>query len=291
MDEWRWKLSDKVAVISWGDTHQNHKMGLCKPGFTPEDAAESYKLNAPQKELWYAWEACWEWVNKVVPSGYKKVGISMGDAIENDTKERNPNELVSVTPNDALTLVVETLEPVIRELDYFFVVSGTEAHVGRGAWTESVLARDLGAVKNGNSWVWSVLAAEFGGVKFHIAHHPIGNSSVKRNYPAVASRMAYEVQYSYVDRGEVPPDLGYFAHLHRFADSGTTLKTRVIIHPCFQYKTSYGSRLGLDHSLPDIGMVVTLCENGEYNLDVNRVKPKDKRKIWRIPKTAQLETK
>ena len=216
----------------------------------------------------------------------------MGDAIENDVKARNLNELISLAPNDALSLTIDVLEPVIRDLDYFFMIAGTEAHVGKGAWTEEMVGKDLEAVKSGkNSYVWSNLVAEFGGVKFDLAHHPAGNSSVTRNYPAVASRMAYDIQYSYIERGEVPPDIAVRGHLHRFADSGIGLKTRGIILPCFQYKTAYASRLGFDHSLPDIGMVVFLCEGGEYEMKVKRVKPKEKRKIWRIPKIAQPENK
>jgi len=279
-------VSEKVAAIFWSDTHQNHKAGLCKPGFTP-DGEETWQLNPAQRELWYAWESCWDWVDSIVPSGYKKVGFSVGDAVETDAKVRSPQELVSLSPKDAFTLAEETLEPIVSDLDYFFVIDGTSAHVGSGSWTEKALAKNLNAVpdESNNSTTWKNFIGELGGVKFDVAHHPAGNSNISRNYPAVASRLAYDIQAAYVmDREEKPPDLAIRGHLHRFADSGITNKTRGIILPCFQYKSVFISRIGKDHDMPDIGMVVVLCSDGEYELKIKRVRPREKRKTWRIEK-------
>lgn len=278
-------MFDKTAVIFWSDPHQNHKFGLCPPGVEVY-GKDNWKLNPPQEHLWYTWNICQDWVEKIT-AGYEKVGVSVGDAIENDTKVRAQAELISLNPSNALAIAHQTLDPLVQTLDYFFVIKGTPAHVGEDEWTEDELARDFDAVpdEDNHSPAWRHLMAEFSGVKFDIAHHPSGNSNITRNYQAVATRLAYDVQEAYVMKwGEVPPHYAIRGHLHRFGDSGIGLKTRGIILPGLQYKSHYLSRLGKDGDLPDTGMVVILCENGESELRVKIVRPEEKRKIWRIQK-------
>ena len=284
-------MSDKTAVICWSDPHENHLFGLCPPDVEVYER-DNWKLNAPQQHLWYVWNSCWEWVDKIT-AGYSRVGVSVGDAIENDTKVRAQSELITLNPANALEIAVQTLDPVVQTLDYFFVIKGTPAHVGNDAWTEDALAKDLGAVKDkaNHSPAWRHLMAEFSGVKFDIAHHPAGNSNVTRNYQPVASRLAYDIQEAYVMKWqEPPPHYAIRGHLHRFGDSGVGLKTRGIILPGLQYKSHYLSRIGKDGDLPDTGMAVILCENGESELKVKVVRPEEKRKIWRIEKTKEKKS-
>lgn len=284
----------KTAVICWSDTHQNHIFGLCPPNMELTEREGTWVLNPVQRELWWAWNSCWEWVDGITLGCDLRVGVSVGDAIENDSKIRSQSELVSLHQNDALEMAVKTLEPITKKLDHFFIVKGTEAHVGKGAWTENQLAKELGAIpdKKNKSAAWMHLISEFSGVKFDIAHHPSGNSNVKRNYPAVATRLAYDVWESYcMFWKERPPDVAVRGHLHRFADSGTTIPTRGIILPGFQYKTYYLSRIGKDADLPDVGMVVFICEDGKVELNVKRVIPQNKRAVWSPKNIAQVTVK
>ena len=285
-------MSDKTAVILFGDQHQNHIFGLCPPNFNVSERG-TWELNPPQQELWYAWSDCLDWMNKVT-SGYRRVGISVGDAIENDSKIRNQSELISLKPSDALSLANTTLDPLVQTLDHFFVVKGTAAHVGEAAWTEDKLAEDLGAVPDEemNSPAWRHLVAEFSGVKFDVAHHPAGNSNITRNYFSVASRLAYDVMEAYMMKWEEePPHYAIRGHLHRFADSGIGMRTRGVILPGFQYKTYYLSRIGKDGDMPDVGMVVVLCDNGQSELLEHRVRPQNRRKVWSVQKSQKRSWK
>lgn len=281
-------MSDKTAAIFFSDPHSNHIFGLCPPGVEVYER-DNWKLNPPQEHLWYAWNTCLDWVDRVT-SGYMKVGVGVGDLVENDTKVRSQSELISLNPSNALSIAVQTLAPLVKILDYFFVIKGTPAHTGNDAWTEDELAKDLDAVpdEDNHSPAWRHLIAEFSGVKFDVAHHPMGNSNITRNYQAVATRLAYDTQEAYVMKwGEPPPAYSIRGHLHRFGDSGVGLRTRGIILPGLQMKSHFMSRMGKDGDLPDMGMVVILCENGESELKFKIVRPEEKRKVWRIEKTEK----
>lgn len=261
----------KEAVITIADLHTNSTLALLKPGMTRDDG-EPVQLNIIQKWLWMSWELCLDSIEKLT-TGYHKNLVLVGDLGDIDNGNRSW-QYVTRNPSTVTTYTIELLEPVVAKCDTTFVIRGTEAHVGKSAWLEEEIAKDLDAEpdpERGTSSWWH-LRALFGGVKFDIAHHhSMGN--LPWTYANAANKLAVETMYEYMEWGEKPPDIVSRGHQHRFADSGRTYPTRGVFLPAWQFKTSYLHRIGKSNARPHIGAVVFLCDDGQYTMHDLRYKP------------------
>jgi len=275
-------IRSTVAVISFSDTHENHVYGLGPPVVKLRDGDE-VRANPVRRELWGLWERYWEAAFRLT-EGIPRVAVAMGDIVESDAKVRSPQDLVSLNPTDVFEQVTTTLDPMYAECDRVLTIRGTEAHVGKGAWQEEMIAQNYDHSirdEKGNNASWWHFYGEFGGVLFDIAHHA-SMGSVRRNLSGAAGRLAYDVREAYVsDWGIKPPDLVLRAHNHRWADSGMTYPTRAVMVGCFQMKSTFVHRINKSYEMPNLGGLVTICDRGKYELHPIRVKPKGP-KVWKI---------
>jgi hypothetical protein len=165
-------------------------------------------------------------------------------------------------------MVYGAIEPALAVADQVLIVRGTQAHTGRGAWIEEMIAADLD-----NSIRGEVSASHYharltiDGVKLDIAHHaPMGRMPWARNTGAnaLASKLLW---YYRVDMHKAPPALAIRAHNHQQAvgyaqAGGDCIEVRYL--PAWSLATEYSYRSGYENSLADIGGLVVRISGGRH---------------------------
>ena len=74
--------------------------------------------------------------------GYKRIVVFDGDLTELDTQKRSI-QLTSMNKNTILSMVMETILPLISIADAVYIMRGTAAHTGKSAWSEEAIAKDI----------------------------------------------------------------------------------------------------------------------------------------------------
>jgi hypothetical protein len=252
-----------LALVS--DLHTNSTLGLCSPEATlPE--GQSVSLTKAQTWLWQGWQ---DWLGRVKDAwrpGDKLYGVAVGDGPDLNKKT---TQLHTHDPGGAITLFVETIRP-LRELceDGFWIVRGTENHVGDAGNLEEVAAMLLQTThypadsKLASAWL---LRLALNGVRVDLAHHgPAGR--LPWTGPNGLGRVAYEIIDEYVRAGEALPHLAVQAHNHKFYDTHDNFPIRVLGLPCWQLQTSYGYRVS-PRRATDIGAVLVILEDGRMQVE------------------------
>jgi hypothetical protein len=269
-----------LIVVS--DLHCGCKMGLCPPVVSLDDGGE-YRASRLQLKVWSWWEEFWEqWVPEVT-HGEKYSVVINGDAI--DGVHHNSVTQISNNITDQLRIARSALEPIAKKCKgRFYVVRGTEAHVGQSGQDEEKLAEMLGAVQDKEGAfsryeVW----IRIGKALAHVMHH-IGTTG--RTHYETSAVMA-ELGEEYVQAGRwkmEPPDVVVRSHRHRcievklptylgygysFTTAGWQLKTP------FTYRIP-GGRV----TTPQIGG--SLIRMGDKDLYTRH-------RIWNIERTQTVE--
>jgi len=202
---------NNLIVVS--DLHCGCQVGLCPPKVRL-DGGGYYKQNAVQVALWHWWNEFW---NEWVP--YVTKGEPFAVVINGDTTDgHHHNSKTQITSNfsDQENIAYNVLSPIVEKAGgQFWIVRGTEAHVGQSAENEERLARRLGAVPN--EWgrhshfeVW----ARVGHGLVHLAHH-IGTTG-RAAYET--SALMAELMEMFVESSkwrDEPPDVVVRSHRHR----------------------------------------------------------------------------
>ena len=265
----------KSLIIAVGDTHINSSIGLCLPSFNLDDGG-TYKASKKQRALWEAWLDFWQTMSKIEAD--RKILFLNGDVGELDINRRT-TQLITVNKANVLSLIVETLAPALDVVDDIYVIRGTIAHVGKSAWIEEALADDLGAIPNGDAKSHWHFRGVCEGVKLDITHHA-AMGRLPWTEKNAANKIASIVIYRYLHDMKQPiPDIVFRSHNHRYSDSGGNYDTFAVCLPCWQLKTEYVFRLGQENTLPDIGGVYAICEDGKYTYDKILYKPRTNR-VW-----------
>lgn len=260
--------------------HINSSVAVCPPVVNLDEG--SYHHSRVQHWLWTCWldfiaEA------KALTDGYKRVVIFDGDLSELDTLKRSI-QLTTLNKATILTLIQETIAPLVDIADACYFIRGTAAHVGKSAWSEEATAKDTdGAIPEGNGksswWHYRGIAS---GVKLDVAHHA-NMGSVPWSKRNSANNMAAKIMYSYlVEMNQPAPDLALRAHNHTRATSGRNYRCQVDYLPAWTVKTEYAYRVGYENSISDIGGMVYLCENGSFREHEIMFYPKDAKQIWKL---------
>jgi hypothetical protein len=265
------------AIIVVADTHIGSTVGLSPATFYKDDG-DPVKLSKVRRWLLKQWENFLNDVDQIT-EGYERTLVLNGDIAEIDSKYRSW-QLLSRNPADVKRAVAEVLDPLAQMCDDIFVLRGTEAHTGKAAYLEEQIADDLEAVKDPISgrYSWWHLRAKWEGVAFDVAHH-WGGGYLPWTFANAANKLAVMTGIAYSEWGEKPPQVAIRAHKHRFGDSGRTFPTRAVLCPSWQMKTAYVHRIGSPNSFPDIGGLIFLCKDGNYQFHDLRYKPK-RRRAW-----------
>ena len=209
-----------TILVPVADGHANSQVGLC-PGSVDTDNGGTYSPNKSQRALWRAWGEFWRIIDAAVAEYKAELWVVLtGDAL--DLNRHDGLDPVCRNRSNILEHAARIYEPVAKRAARFYVVKGTEAHVGRHCELEDLLARDLDAIpddwdSNPAHW-WLPLECE--GVRFDIAHHPTTAGYKEWTKGAAPSRMSAELALQYAERGERVPDVALRGHVHYFADSG-----------------------------------------------------------------------
>lgn len=268
---------DVWAITS--DQHCGSTLGLCSPEGVSLDDGGWYMPSEAQRALYSCWMDYWAQVALKVGKDDRLYVVVNGDLLDGD--HHNTPQIISKNlPATQHRIALDVFElPLSLRPSAFFVIRGTEVHVGKSAGNEEALAEALGAEQTpGGNYSWWHLEVESNGVRMDFAHHGRMGQRPWTKMGGV-STLAAEIMLSCVEHESPIPDLVLRSHYHRWADSDENYRTRVIQLPGWQLSTGYVYRIA-PRSIPSIGGLIVTCEDGEY--EVEKVKfPWKREKAWR----------
>lgn len=254
-----------VVVVS--DTHAGCQMALCPPDHGIKlDGGGSYRLSRTQRVIWSWWNEFWdEWVPEQT-QGRPFIVVHNGDAIDGV----HHNSTTQITHNLAIQrrIAVQLLRPLVAKAHgRFYLIRGTEAHVGSSAAEEESMAEELNTVPNadGNHARWE-LWLKIGGQQIHFLHH-IGTTASSHHE---ASAVNAELTAEFVEAarwGEQPPTVIVRSHRHRSIEVRLPTKNgyaTAVVTPGWQAKTPFSYKIaGARLAPPQMGgIIIKLSDSG-----------------------------
>lgn len=229
---------NNLIVVS--DLHCGCQVGLCPPGVRV-DYGSIWNLNVTQERIWAVWREFWDdWV-PMVTRGEPFAVLLNGDAM--DGSHHRSKTQITHNFSDQQNIAEAALAPVVEACEgRFYMVRGTEAHVGQCAENEERLGRALGSVvmPNGNHTDYE-LWARVGERLVHATHH-IGTTS-RTAYETSALQAEWTEMMTDAGRwGREPPDVVVRSHRHRHIQiTAPTANTYGITFttPAWQAKTPF----------------------------------------------------
>ncbi|HEX6940223.1 MAG TPA: hypothetical protein VF158_12485 [Longimicrobiales bacterium] len=273
------RRSDTVVLAVVSDLHAGSTVGLCPDGGIDLDDGGRYEPSTAQRWLWQCWREYWDAVARAREDAKGLLYVVLnGDLV--DGAHHGTTQIVSGNMDVQGAVARACLEvPRALEPDRWFVVRGTEAHVGPSAQSEEGLARHLGAEPDANTGTrsWWHLRMDVLGHRLDFAHH--GRTGYRSWTRWNATQLlAADIALTHLQDGERPPDLAVRSHFHRYADSYDAQPVRVIQTPAFQLATAYVHRRAPE-SLADIGGIIVTLRTG--HMDVRPVLYKPRRStVW-----------
>lgn len=206
---------NNLIIVS--DTHCGDKLGLCpKEGCSLDDGG-TYLPSKLQIVVHNWWEEFWgEWVPKVTHSEPFAVVVN-GDIIEG--VHHRSTTPISHNLEDQCEIAYRIFKPIVDQCEgRFYIVRGTEAHVGISAVEEERLGKRLGSVPNeeGQYSRWR-LRIRIGGALVDCLHHLGTTGSAAHETSAINAELAS----AFTDAarwGHEPPKFCARSHRHRCAE-------------------------------------------------------------------------
>ncbi|MCG3178623.1 MAG: hypothetical protein BIFFINMI_00951 [Phycisphaerae bacterium] len=245
---------NNLVVVS--DLHCGCRLGLHPSAPTPLDDGGHYSPSRLQKIVWSWWCEFWDrWVPEAC-HGEPFAVLVLGDIL--DGVHHGSTSQVSHNLEDQAEIAYRALSPIAERADgRFYMIRGTEAHVGPSGVEEERLAKRLGAVpdEDGRHARWEAWI-ELGRGLVHATHH-IGTTGSQAYESTAVMR---ELAEAYTEAGrwrQRPPDVLVRGHRHRHIE--VRVPTRLgygiaFTCPAWQLKTPYCYRVpGARQSMPQIG--------------------------------------
>ena len=279
------KPINNLIVIS--DLHCGCRLGLCPPTPIPLDDGGTYQASKMQKKLWKWWIEFWEkWVPKTT-KGEPFAVLVNGDSL--DGVHHNSTTQISHNLGDQAFIAESVLKPVVKRCSgRFYMIRGTEAHVGKSGVEEERLAKSLGAIPNAEGQharfeLWARVGDKH--CLVHALHH-IGTTG----------RSAYETSAPHAElvnaftqaalEGAEPPMVVVRSHRHVAVKTEKSTDRKgyaySLVTPGLQLKTPFAFKIaGARQAQPEIGG--TLIRQGdEDHFTRNYIKRLKKPKVERI---------
>lgn len=277
---------NNLVVVS--DIHAGCRLALCPPEGAALDDGGTYKPSAFQLKLWQYWRIFWD---EFVPESTK--GEPYAIIINGDAREgvhHRSTTPISHNEEDQEQIAYDILRPLVDLCEgRFYMIRGTEAHVGQSAVSEERLGKRLGALRNvEGQYSRYELWKRCGPKLCHFLHH-VGTTG-SAAYEATAVHK--ELTESYVEAGRwrrEPPDLIGRAHRHRAIEitiptgqgDGGTGKAIAVVGPAWQGRTPFAYKIpGARLSTPQFGGYVVRYAHGRlfvdpktWTVDRSRVEP------------------
>lgn len=233
-------------LIIIADSHCGCRLGLYDPEHPLVlDDGGTYEASDLQKKLWKMWKEFWDkWVLEVTegePYGVVLNGDSM-DGVHHGTVTQISHNLT-----DQKRIAKIVFEPIVKKASgRFWMVRGTEAHVGQSGQNEEALAEELGAIPNeSGQYARHELWIKIGTGLCHIMHH-IGTTG-SMAYETTALMKEFSDSCAEAGRWGLPaPDCVIRSHRHRMAKIEVPTRGGIGISlttPGWQLKTPFVYRI------------------------------------------------
>lgn len=270
-------------VIS--DTHCGCQYGLCPPHSIRLDGGGKYEPSENQKRVYAWWDIFWnEWVPKVTREEPYAVVVN-GDTT--DGRHHKSTTQVSQNLADQRHIAEELLFPIVEKCNgQFYMIRGTEAHIGPSGESEETLADTLKAIPDneGNRARWDMYLRLGGptGCLVHITHH-IGTTG-SSHYESSAPMRELAESFSDAGRwGGVAPDVIIRSHRHRSCKVEVPTERGygiVAVTPGWQLKTPFVYKIpGGRITTPQFGGILVRQGDEEHYT---------RHKIWNIKRTPEV---
>lgn len=256
-----------LVVVS--DLHCGCKMGLCPAKGAKLDSGGRYMPSRLQRVVWGWWREFWnEWVPQVCRDEPFDVCVN-GDSLEG--VHHGATTQISHDLEDQSKVAYEVLKPIREKAEKFYMIRGTEAHVGPSGVEEERLARTLNACPDEEGHyaryeLWKRVGNEQGPL-CHIMHH-IGTSG-RAAYESSGPQAELVAEYTEAAQlGKAPPDFVIRSHRHRFIkiiNPSRRHEAASIVTPAWQLKTPFVFKVaGGRISQPQIGGIVIRQGDEEF---------------------------
>ena len=261
-----------LNIVDFSDTHIGCKFGLCPPeGFVLDEGVRvgAYTADDPlavmRRTVWGWWEEFWGDFVPRATRGEPFAIVCNGDAM--DGNHHGSSTPFTANTHDQVLMAHQVYKPLIDICEgRFYLIRGTQVHVGESGRDEEALGQMLNAVPfRGRHSRWE-MRARLGDRLLHFAHH-IGTTTSPFAQSGALQRLAVR---SYVEtgrRGDPPYSLLARAHRHshsEISEQAAHGKVTVLTTPAWQLKTPYvHSKDGLQMMQPEIGGVVIRLNDGE----------------------------
>ncbi len=252
-----------TAAVIISDLHAGCQLGLCPPKVHLDEGGE-YIPNEIQKILYEYWLEFWEVHVPDMTNGLPYCIIVNGDSL--DGSHHGSTHQITHNLTDQGKIAKELLSPLVDKCEgRFYVIRGTESHVGPSGQEEERLAMELGAIPNKyGQYARNELWKKIGNHLIHILHH-IGSTS-SASYESTAVHAELIAAYIEAARwNERPPDAVIRSHRHRYFETMFATEKgrgRGVITPGWQAKTPYTFRIGARNQRPQFGGVVVIESPG-----------------------------
>ena len=279
------KSVNNLIVIS--DLHCGCRMGLCPPTPIPLDDGGTYQASKLQKKLWGWWVAFWgKWVPRVT-KGEPYAVLVNGDSL--DGVHHNSTTQISHNLSDQAFIAETILRPVVKRCGgRFYMIRGTEAHVGKSGVEEERLAKSLGAVHNEQGQyarfeLWARVGPKH--CLVHALHH-IGTTGSSAYETSAPHKELVNAFTQAALEGTEPPMV--IVRSHRHCHVKTEKKTEKkgyaysLVTPGWQLKTPFAFKIaGARQAQPEIGGVL-IRQGDEDHFTRSFVKRLARPKVERI---------
>jgi hypothetical protein len=258
------KINNLVVV---SDLHSGCSLGLLSPDGATLDDGGRYMPSPLQLVVWNWWQEFWKVFVPAATKGEPFATVINGDSLDGPGVKRATHQW-SHNLNDQAVSCERILRPVVQaSKGGFYVVRGTEAHVGPSAVEEEKLARTLGAIPNkqgqhARNELWKMVGPSL----VHCLHHIGTTGSAAYEITALGK----EVSESFVEAGRWHrrfPDVIVRSHRHRHSEAvfpSANGRTYGVVTPAWQLKTPFAYKIpGARLAEPQIGGIVIRYAHGE----------------------------
>jgi len=276
-------------LVLIADLHAGCRTGLypCDRALQLDDGGD-YRPSRLQRKAWAMWREFWdEWVPRVCRRGPYAVAV-VGDLVDG-THHKSVHQ-ISHNPVDQKRIAAALLGPIVKRCGgRFFVVRGTEAHVGPSAHLEEDLAESLGAVPDEEGRfaryeLWKLVGPRESRkcALVHAMHH-IGTTGSSHYESTAVHKELVEAFQESGRWGNRAPDFVVRAHRHRYLHTEIATehgRAVSVVLPGWQGKTPFTFRIpGGRQSQPQFGGVIIRCGDEEWYM---------RQRVWSLARTGAV---
>ena len=204
--------TNNLVVVS--DLHCGCQLGLCRPDGGALDHGGVYSPSEFQRDVWNWWWEFWSaWVPDVTKGEPYDIVVN-GDVIDG-VHHKSTHQWTHDLERQG-DMAVKILAPIAAACRRFYMLRGTEAHVGPSGVEDERVAKRLGAVPNAEGQharfeLWKYVGSDI----CHIAHH-IGISSRAAYESSAVQAEAIAMWTEAARAGRKPPTIVVRSHRHRY---------------------------------------------------------------------------